>query len=313
MKNLKYIIITLLICHTISVNHVKAQDCELPITVYVGEQEEISENAKSVLENALIRIAVKSGMNTDLRYTNIILTAHIDVLDKDIIPGPPTQIIRNLGITLYLADVSTQTKFSSAYIEVKGVGTNDTKCVIDALRRLTANNEKIKQMINSGQKKMFAYYNENYNSILKEAKRKASLQQYAEAIALTVAIPTCSQGGNEAIHTGLEIYSQYRDKENLILLNKARAVWNSGQNKQSAHEAGYLLSQIDPDATCYNDAVVFTSEIKKQIRDNLDFEMQKKYENQIELEKSKIDAIKAIGVAYGKGQQPITTNLTWLK
>jgi hypothetical protein len=41
--------------------------------------------------------------------------------------------------------------------------------------------------------------------------------------------------------------------------------------------------------------------------------MRQKYNDEIKLESDRIAAAKAIGVAYGNGQQSTTTNLMWLK
>lgn len=314
MKRIRNIIISALACCTFGATGVQAQDCELPIAVVVGEQpEDIPEQAASVLENSLVRIATASGLNADFSFSDFILTAKIDVLGKDVLPGPPIQISRSIGITLYLGDAATQTKFASAYVETAGVGTNDTKCMVDAFRRLNANNAEIQRMISNGKRKMLEYYDNNYADILKSAERKAALQQYEEAIALAVSIPVCSNGGDEATSTGLRIYGQYRDKVNLALLNKARTIWSASQDHAAAMDAGRLLSQIDPDAACYPDAVSLANEIKKQVRSDIDFEMREKYKDAVKLETSRIDAMRAVGVAFGKGQQPKTTNITWLR
>jgi len=314
MKRISKILAVAFVSLTVCTINTNAQGCELPIAVYIGEQpEDVPDAALAVLENSLTRIATESGMNADFSFSDFILTAKVDVLGKDILPGPPIQISRSVGITLYIGDISTQTKFASAYMEFAGVGKNNTKCLIDAFRRLNVNNANIKSMLSSGKQKMMDYYDNSYKNILEKAKRKAALQQYEEAIALAVSIPVCSNGGDEATSTGLRIYGQYRDKINMSLLNKAYAVWSVGQNKQSAAEAGRLLAQIDPDASCYTEAISLASEIKKQVRSDIDFEMREKYKDQVKLEASKIDAMRAVGVAYGKGQKPKTTNITWLR
>lgn len=293
---------------------VKGTNCELPIAVVIGKQaEEIPEAARSVLENSLTRMATASGMNADFHFSNFVLTAQVDVLDKDILPGPPMQISRTLGVTLYLGDAATQTKYASAYVEVAGVGTNDTKCLINAFRRLNAGNAEIKRMIALGKQKMMTYFDDHYGDILQNARRKAALQQYEEAIALAMSIPVCSRGGDEATAAALEIYATCRDKLNLELLNRARTIWAAGQNREAAVEAGRLLSLIDPDAACYSDAVALAEEIKRQIRSDLDFVMREQYADQVRLEEARIEAIRAIGVAYGRGQQPRTTHITWVR
>lgn len=291
-----------------------AQDCDLPISVVLWEQtEELPQAVESVLENQLSRIATASGLDTGVSLGQFILTARIDVLDKSIHQGPPIQVVNNLGVTFYIADVNTKTKFASEYIEVNGVGNNETKSLINAVRSLNTGNSKIKALLSNGKRKIADYFDKNYKNILAEAERKASMQMYAEALSLAVSIPSCSKGGAEATAVAMKIYTKHLDKYNQMLLNKAQAIWNAGQSDIEAAEAGELLALIDPDAACYGDAMNLSKEIKSQVRKDLDFEMREKYSNSVKLEKQRIDAIREIGVAFGKGQKEQTTNLTWLK
>ena len=41
-------------------------------------------------------------------------------------------------------------------------------------------------------------------------------------------------------------------------------------------------------------------------------ENREKYKDEAGLKKQRIEAARAIGVAFGNGQQPVTTNITWL-
>ena len=100
---------------------------------------------------------------------------------------------------------------------------------------------------------------------------------------------------------------------NLFLLNQAKALWASVQDQQTAYNVCGLLSQIDPDAACYGDASKFMQEVKSQVRSDIDLEMRDKYHDQIQLEKDRISAARAVGVAFGNGQKPTTTNVMWLK
>ena len=100
---------------------------------------------------------------------------------------------------------------------------------------------------------------------------------------------------------------------NLFLLTRARALWAAGQDQNTAYEVCSLLAQIDPDAACYADAAKLMTEVKRQVRSDIDFEMRQKYNDQVKIERERIAAIRAIGVAYGKGQQPTTTNLMFLR
>lgn len=293
---------------------VYAQECVMPISIKLDEDfTNVPSAASSVLYQSLNRIATENGLTTDAPTTPFVLTAHCDVLEKNNLAGPPIQTVCNLGITFYIADTYTQKKFGTAYITLDGVGTGEVKSYINAFRRINANNGEITSLINRGKKNMMNYYDTQYPNIIKEAKRLASLQKYEEALTMVLSIPICSKGGEEASEYGLQLYTRYLDRMNFFLLNHAKALWAAGQDQQTAYDVCAMLAQIDPDAACYAEAGKLMKEIKSQVRNDIDFEMRIKYQDQILLEKDRISAARAIGVAWGNGQKPTTTNLMWLR
>lgn len=291
-----------------------AQDCVMPISIQLDEEfANVPSAACNILYQSLNRLATENGLTTEASSTPFVLTAHCDVLDKSNLPGPPIQTVYNLGITFYIADTFTQKKFGTAYITLDGVGTGEVKSYINAFRRISANNREIQSLINRGKENMMSYYDTQYSTIIKEAKRLASLQQYEEALAMVLSIPICSKGGEEANNYGLQLYTKYLDRMNLFLLNQAKALWAAGQDQQTAYDVCSMLSKIDPDAACYDAANKLMIEIKTQVRNDIDFEMREKYHDEVQLEKDRISTAKAVGVAFGNGQQPTTTNLMWLR
>jgi hypothetical protein len=291
-----------------------AQDCVLPISIQLDEEfANVPSAAKSVLYQSLSRIATENGLTSESPNTPFVLTAHCDVLDKSNIPGPPIQTVYNLGITFYMADTYTQKKFGTAYITLDGVGSGEVKSYINAFRRISGSNNEIKSLINRGKTNMLRYYDTQYPNIIKEAKRQEALQNYEEALTLVLAIPLCSKGGEAAQQYGLQLYKKYLDRLNLYLLNQARALWAANQDIATAYEVCSMLAQIDPDAACYAEAVKLMKEVKARVRSDIDFEMRQKYNDEIQLERERIAAARAVGVAFGNGQKPTTTNLTWLR
>lgn len=291
-----------------------AQDCVMPVSIQLDEDfSNIPVAAQTALQQSLTRIATSNGFITDVTTTPFVLTVHCDVLDKSNLPGPPIQTIYNLGITFYLADTYMQKKFGTAYITLNGVGTGEVKSYINAFSHINANNAEIKNLINQGKKNMMNYYDTQYPSIIKEAKRLASLKNYEEALTMVLAIPLCSKGGDEATKYGLQLYTKYLDRMNLFILNKAKAIWAAGQDQQTAYDVCYLLANIDPEATCYKEATAFMKEVKGQVRSDIDLEMRQKYNDAVKLENARIEAARAVGVAFGNGQKPQTTNLMWMK
>lgn len=310
MNNNKLFLCAALFC--LSAGMVQAQDCHVPIAIHVDGRN-IPQEAMRALENTLTRIATASDYEADLGLSQFVLTARVDALEKSFHAGPPMQIIQNMGITFFVADTHSKTKFASTYIEMDGVGQNETKCYIDAFKHINGNQQQIQSLLRTGRQKILAYYDSNYQTILREAEKQASLQKYDAAIALAISIPTCSNGAEAGLMAGRRYYAVYRDKYNLGILNRARMTWATSQDANAAREAGALLAQIDSEAACYKEALTLATEIKTQVRSDLNFQMREKYHDQIKIQQMEIEAMKAIGVAYGKGQKPITTNLMWLR
>ena len=69
---------------------------------------------------------------------------------------------------------------------------------------------------------------------------------------------------------------------------------------------------ILPDAGCYDEAMELYREIKGKVLDDWKFEM-KKYQDGVDLEKQRIDAMRQVGVAYGNHQPAQTTSIEFLR
>jgi hypothetical protein len=293
---------------------VSAQECVMPVSIQLDEEfTNIPTAASTILYQSLNRMLTENGLTSEGITTPFILTAHCDVLDKSNIPGPPIQTVYNLGITFYMADTYNKKKFGTAYVTLDGVGTGEVKSYINAFRRISSNQTEIKDLIKRGKANMMKYYDTQYPNIIKEAKRLESLQQYEEALSQVLSIPLCSKGGDAASRYGLQLYSKYLNRLNLYLLNQAKALWAAGQDQETAYQVCAMLAQIDPDAACYAEATKLMKEIKAQVRSDIDLEMRQKYNDEIQLERERIAAARAVGVAFGNGQKPTTTNIAWLR
>lgn len=289
-----------------------AQNCEIPVSVMVIDSENLDMSSVSILKNRLSNVAANKGLVANLDYSQFFVGVKINMIDKQIVSGSPIQVVTNYGVNIYVADLYNQKIFSSVYLELKGVGHNELKSLNSAISRITPSNVKITNTIESGKSKIVEYYNNRYKDILAMADREAKLNNYVEAVALCSSIPVCTNGGKEATKKAVEYYDKYRDELNKYLFNEAKAVWVGSQTAEAAQCAAEMLAEIDPNSSSYNAAQSLLNEIKAQVRKDVDFKEKEKYNNQVDIEKLKIDAIKAVGVAYGNGQQPNTTNLGWI-
>jgi hypothetical protein len=105
------------------------------------------------------------------------------------------------------------------------------------------------------------------------------------------------------------LLKEIEDHRCAIALGKAKGAWASG----NANSAGRWLGEVASDSKCYNDAMALGNEIKAKLKadEDREWDFKVKVQNDIvETQKAAIDAVKAVGVAYGENQQP--TNIEWI-
>jgi hypothetical protein len=83
---------------------------------------------------------------------------------------------------------------------------------------------------------------------------------------------------------------------------EANNLWNANQNLETANEVGALLSNIDPEASCYKDAKALSDKIGKRVIEVDKREWNYKMELDVNLKRDLIRAYRDIGVAWGNGQ-----------
>ncbi len=311
MKQCHMIYIAMLLSFIVQKIDAQNTSCEIPLMVFISEQDEsLPQVAEKQLSNKLIKAATENGLTADYSYAQFVIFPEFSVLEKSILPGPPRSFTSDIELTLFIGDYFGKKTFSSTTLNIKGVGENETKAYINAIRKINPKSIAIQTFIEDSKSKIISYYNSNYPNIIKKAQALSDQKQYDEAMFLLMAIPECSEGYQAALKAAANVYQLYVDSMCDYNLNRARMAWGSQQNRYGAEEAGEYLTHIYPDAKCYPDAISLYKEIKTKVKDDWNFAM-KVYNDHVSLEKQKINAWKEVGVAYGKGQQPSTTHINW--
>ena len=285
----------------------------LPISVYAADNSEsFPQGAKAMMENKLTQLLTRNGIAGMDYMGQFILTVTTTPLDKDVIAGPPMKIAEKMEMNLYIVDALAKTIFSSTSFTVRGLGETENKCYLNAISHMPLQTPAVAKFISEGKQKIIDYYDHEGEALIKKAHFLAKQKSYEEALAIVSLIPQQSKNYEAALAAGLEIYQMYLDNECNIYLAAARQAWATEQNAQGAAAAGEYLANILPDAGCYDDAMELYKEIKGKVLDDWKFEM-KKYQDGIDLEKQRIDAMRQVGVAYGNHQPAQTTTIEFLR
>ena len=290
-----------------------AETTFLPIAVMAGDDAEtFPSGAKALIENKLTQLLTRNGIAGMDYAGQFILTVTTSPLDKDVIPGPPAKIAEKMEMNLYIVDAYAKTIFSSTSMTVRGLGETETKCYMNAISHMPLQNPAIAKFVEEGKNKIIEYYDHEGEQLIKKAHYLMGQKKYDEALYWVSLIPQQSKHYDAALAAGLEIYQSYIDNQCNINLAAARAAWAAEQNKNGAYAAGEYLMNILPDAGCYGEAMELYQEIKGKVLDDWKFEM-KQYEDGIDLEKLRIEAVRQIGVAYGSHQPQQNTSIEFLR
>ena len=274
----------------------------LPISVVVGDlTEPFPAGAKALMESKLTQVLTKNGIAGMDYQGQFALTVVAVPIDKDIIPGPPAKIAEKMELNLFIVDVYNKTIFSSTAVNVRGLGETETKSYIDAIKRMPVQSKDLTTFIDEGKDKIIRYYDEKAPVMIKKAQSLSKQKSYEEALHIVSLIPEECKYYDEALSVGVEIYQMYIDNQCNINLAAARQAWAAEQNSLGAQRAGEYLALILPDAACYGEAMDLYKEIKGKVLDDWKFEM-KIYQDGVDLERQRIQAMRDIGVAFGEHQ-----------
>ena len=314
MKNLNKILLGLFLLAGLSSQaqgKAKADDAgKIALNAYVSDQvENFPEIAKSVLSNKLNQVVTAGGGISSSDYNSrFIITANINVLTKDLTATAPPMTALTLDVTLYIGDGFEGRKFVSHSVTVKGVGTNENKAYMEAIKQIKTNSPEMVAFVNSGKSKILEYYNTKCPNILKEAKALEAQNKIGEAIYLLTTVPDAATDCyNKSMAAAQPLYKKQIDQECKSRLMEANTLWNANQTVDAANAAGELLSAIDPLSSCYGEVKALSAKIGKRVQELDNREWKYKVDSEIGLERDRIKAIRDIGVAYGNGQ-PKTVN-----
>ena len=198
----------------------KADDMSrLVLTPCVVSNSSIPSYANAVVKNKLNQIVTKNGVGGNSLNQRFVITINLVEITKEFTATAPPMIALALSPTIYVGDGETGELYSSCQIkEVKGVGENETKAYLDAIKRINVNNSDVATCIEEGKVRIVEYYNSQIDFIIAESESLLNSERYDESMALLASVPTVCKD----------------------------ALWNSSKSKDTALQVVELIAQINP-------------------------------------------------------------------
>ena len=290
----KIIVILFLTFVAINTNaQVKLDDFgRIVLNTYLPDNIAIPAEAKNLLLTKITQITSNNGMGGSQANPRFVITVNVNLGTKDIIAGPPQMIAQNIDITFFVGDAVTNTIFSNTTLSLKGVGTNENKAFIDALKTINPKNKEVLAFLEEGKTKIINYYSTNCDFIIKDAQTLVKQEKYDEAIYQLSLVPdVCKDCYFKCLDTLTQIYQQKIDADCKVKFNEAKVTWTAAQTPNGAEKAGDILSAINPMANCQKDVTAFIkvidAKLKADEKARWQFKM-KQYADKIAMQKEKV-------------------------
>ncbi|MDP5099325.1 MAG: hypothetical protein NWQ27_04990 [Crocinitomicaceae bacterium] len=275
----------------------------IAMTAYVPQQiENMPSSARSMLANKLGQVVTQNGIGGGSLNPRFIIAPNITVLTKDLTTTAPPMTALTLEVTMYIGDGIDGTLFETESITVKGVGTNETKAYISALKMIKPEHPDLKAFMERGKQKIIDYYTAKCDFIIKEAQTLEAQNKFEEAIYTLITVPeVCKECYDKCMDAVAPIYKKQIDRECKIKLGEAQTTWNAAQDMAAAETAGAILATIAPEASCFGEVKSLNDKIAAKVKliGEREYKFQLKEQAQVS---ERIQAVRDIGVAYGKGQ-----------
>lgn len=280
----------------------------ISLTPYIGQH--IPSAAQSVLQNKLNQITSQNGMGSAGLGSRFIITANIVTMSKDVLGTAPPSIAQTLDVTLYIGDGFEGKKFASHTVTVRGVGANENKAYMEAIKQIRANDPGIQNFITTSKNQIITYYNTRCDAILREAKMLEAQNKFEEAIYVLTSVPDVSSCFDKAMAAVAPLFQKKIDRDCKVRLMEAQNIWSANQTLDAANQVAEILTSIDPQAACMRDVKALSDRVGKRVLELDSREWNFNYEKHIGLQKDMIKAYRDVGVAYGNNQpQNMTYNI----
>lgn len=278
--------------------------------------------AQKVVNNKLTQIASKNGVAGKSIDQRFIITANLVEVSRDITATAPPMIALTLSPTIYIGDAISGELFSSYELpSVKGVGENETKAYMNAVKSININNPAITECVSDGKNKIIAYYNSQIDVIIANANAYAKSGNYDEALYILAAVPNvCKDAYLKAVDKIEEIYLLKINEEGEWLYNEALAQWSSSKTDESAERVVELLSSINPLSKAASNGRKLSENINafqmQKYKDEKDYikrqqqieheESMAKIKSHADIEKAAIKAAQQVAIA--RASRPVVYN-----
>ena len=223
---------------------------KITISPYIPEDTEFDSTSARLLKSKLLQIVTTNEAvgGFDRRF---VIVPSVNILSETETGTIPQKISMKVNITFYVGDGVAGSLFNFSNTEVTGVGDSHADALCSAIRKINVKDADLQALITEAKKRIVEYYNTTAPTLIKEAESFMASYEYEEALARLSVIPSLCSSYDKAQSLISTCGNKIIERDNNVLLTKAKAAWSSNPNEIGASEASSYLSQIIISSTYY--------------------------------------------------------------
>ena len=255
----------------------------------------------SLLETKIIYLVTNNGMAAGNNYSNFVVYPKFSIVESKVVEGGMQNIhVTTCELSLFIKQTDNNLIFSTISKELKGSGSSKIASITNAISQIQANDAAFSEFIEKGKRKIIQYYSSKCSEIISKAENNAKANNYESAIALLMTVPVeANECYKLSQNKSLLYFKAYQNEYCSKLIQEAKLLL-SAHNYQSALDK---LILVDPRTSCNTEAKTIMENVANKIdnKEKKEWDLKvKMIDNNVNLEKARINAIKDIAVAYYK-------------
>ena len=278
---------------------------KITIGILMPDQSEgMNEIQLGKFKTKMEQLCSKNGVISSWSTNSFYLRPIVDIYQSDVVEGGMQNIyVIKAELTIFItqADGTTVNSISKS---LKGSGNSKEKAINDMIANIPVGDSSFQTFLTEGKKKIINYYESRCADILLKANNLFQQEKYEMSLALLMSVPEEVSCYKDITNKAAEIYSAYQDKMCAQLTSAA----NAAIAVQDYYKAAEYLTQINPNSSCYGFAVNTFKKVEEKVtaleERDWNFSM-KQYDDSVNLEKMRIQAVKEIAISYFKNQPDI--------
>ncbi len=282
---------------------------KIALSVVMPENiEGLNSSQLSKIETKISQIVTSAGLGASGFNNSFIIYPKFAVYETNVVEGDMQNLtVITTELSLFVKQYDNNIMYATISKTLKGSGKTKELALTNAISKIPTNDPEFAKFIETSKTKIVKYYEEKCEDLIKKSDSFVKMQKYEDALGLLMSIPEeVSSCHNQIQLRSIAAYKAFQTQKCSEILQKAKTTLASSDYVGALN----ILSEIDPSATCFNEAQMIAQKAEDKVtaleKKQWDFQMQQ-YKDGISLEKQRINAIKDIAIAYYK-RKPRTIN-----